>query len=100
MLATLIEELEAVDWYLQRVDVASDPTCAEVIQHHLDEEIEHAAMSLEWLRRRIPKFDEELRTYLYTTGNLLGVEEGEEGGGEDGEQPEGSSGLGIGSMRQ
>jgi len=67
---SLIEELEAVDWYQQRVDVTADPELREVLAHNRDEEIEHAAMTLEWLRRQLPKFDEELRTYLFRDGPI------------------------------
>jgi hypothetical protein len=100
-LTTLIEELEAVDWYHQRADVTSDDDLKAILLHHRDEEIEHAAMALEWLRRRIPKFDEELRTYLHTTGPITEVEEGATGkGGEvDGEESAGgTSDLGIGKF--
>ena len=74
-LATVIEELEAVDWYQQRIDVATDEELAAIITHHRDEEIEHAVMGLEWLRRRMPEFDEKLRTYLFTTAPITEVEE-------------------------
>jgi ferritin-like protein len=74
-LATLIEELEAVDWYQQRVDVSTDDELTAILTHHRDEEIEHAAMALEWLRRQMPEFDEELRTYLFTSGPITDVEE-------------------------
>lgn len=74
-LASLIEELEAVDWYNQRVDVTGDDDLKAVLAHNRDEEIEHAAMTLEWLRRRFPEFDEELRTYLFTDKPITEVEE-------------------------
>ncbi|MFO7901936.1 MAG: ferritin-like domain-containing protein [Pirellulaceae bacterium] len=74
-LATLIEELEAVDWYQQRIDVEGDEELGAILTHHRDEEIEHAAMALEWLRRRMPKFDEQLGTYLFTSGPVTEVEE-------------------------
>ncbi|MCU1484978.1 MAG: ferritin [Actinomycetia bacterium] len=64
-LVSLQEELEAVDWYQQRIDVCEDPTLARILAHNRDEEKEHAAMVLEWIRRQDPKFDEELRTYLF-----------------------------------
>jgi ferritin-like protein len=75
-LASLIEELEAVDWYNQRVDTATDDALRDILAHNRDEEIEHAAMALEWLRRLLPKFDEELRTYLFTEGPITELEEG------------------------
>ena len=65
-LASLVEELEAVDWYNQRVDVCSDPELKAILAHNRDEEKEHAAMVLEWIRRQDPSFDHELRDYLFT----------------------------------
>jgi uncharacterized protein len=63
---SLMEELEAVDWYNQRVDACSDPQLRAILKHNRDEEKEHAAMVLEWIRRRDPKFDGELKDYLFT----------------------------------
>lgn len=63
---SLMEELEAVDWYNQRVDACKDPELAAILEHNRDEEKEHAAMVLEWIRRRDPSFDKELRDYLFT----------------------------------
>lgn len=99
-IVSLMEELEAVDWYQQRVDGASDPELKEILGHNRDEEIEHAAMVLEWLRRRMPKFDEELGTYLNTEGKIIAAEEAATGGGGGGggESPTGS--LGIGSLKE
>ena len=73
-IVSLMEELEAVDWYQQRVDAAGDDELRAILAHNRDEEIEHAAMVLEWIRRRNAKFDEELGTYLNTTGSVLEVE--------------------------
>jgi hypothetical protein len=73
-MTSLCEELEAVDWYDQRVKATSDPTLAEVLAHNRDEEKEHASMTLEWLRRRDPKLDQHLRTYLFTSGSILDIE--------------------------
>jgi ferritin-like protein len=99
-LATLVEELEAVDWYQQRVDVAADEELKAILVHNRDEEIEHAAMALEWLRRKMPKFDEELRTYLFTSQPVMEIEET----AEEGSEPvtpttPGSDDLGIGKSR-
>jgi hypothetical protein len=66
-IASIMEELEAVDWYAQRVDATSDPTLAAVLAHNRDEEKEHAAMVLEWIRRHDPRFSKELKDYLFTT---------------------------------
>jgi hypothetical protein len=61
-IASLTEELEAIDWYQQRIDAAGDAELREIIEHNRNEEIEHAAMVLEWIRRRRPEFDARLRT--------------------------------------
>jgi len=82
-ITSLIEELEAVDWYNQRVDVTGDETLAAILRHNRDEEVEHACMALEWLRRRYIVFDEELRTYLFTKGPIDKLEEQESGEEED-----------------
>ncbi|MBK1705412.1 encapsulin-associated ferritin-like protein [Halochromatium glycolicum] len=63
---SLMEELEAVDWYNQRVDACQDKALQAILAHNRDEEKEHAAMLLEWIRRRDSKFDEELKDYLFT----------------------------------
>lgn len=63
---SLMEELEAADWYNQRIDACKDPELAAILAHNRDEEKEHAAMVLEWIRRRDPKFDEHLRKFLFT----------------------------------
>lgn len=72
---TVIEELEAVMYYQQRVSVTQDESLKQIMAHNRDEEIEHAAMTLEWLRRNMEGFDHEFRTYLFTEGNLTEVEE-------------------------
>lgn len=99
--ASIIEELEAIDWYDQRIDAADDPELKALLAHNRDEEKEHAAMVLEWLRRRDPQFDEHLRTYLFTTGDILSIEEEAEGGEHRGAAASGASdgSLGIGSLR-
>jgi ferritin-like protein len=63
---SLMEELEAVDWYNQRVDACRDEKLKRILEHNRDEEKEHAAMVLEWIRRRDPSFDSELKDYLFT----------------------------------
>jgi len=98
-IASVMEELEAVDWYDQRVDAAQDDELREILAHNRDEEKEHAAMVLEWLRRRDAKFDEHLRTYLFTKENILEIEEAaDEDGNGNGAGPSDGS-LGIGSLR-
>ena len=97
-IASIMEELEAVDWYDQRAAVANDPELVDVLGHNRDEEKEHAAMTLEWLRRNDSVLDKHLRTYLFTEGSIRGIEEvAEHEGGEPAEAPGGS--LGIGSLR-
>jgi ferritin-like protein len=87
-IVSLMEELEAVDWYNQRAEACSDPDLAAVLRHNRDEEIEHAMMTLEWLRRNVPRFDQEARTYLFTEGPITEVEEHTTGGGDgDGDEP-------------
>ena len=100
-ITSLQEELEAVDWYDQRVAATDDESLASVLAHNRDEEKEHAAMTLEWLRRRDPAFDLVLRTYLFTEDPIVEVEmEAEaEGGGTDGDGA-GPGSLGIGSLRE
>lgn len=63
---SLMEELEAVDWYNQRADACADEALRAILRHNGDEEKEHAAMVLEWIRRRDPAFDKELKDYLFT----------------------------------
>jgi uncharacterized protein len=65
-ITSLMEELEAVDWYNQRVDACKDADLRAILAHNRDEEKEHAAMVLEWIRRRDPSFDKELRDWLFT----------------------------------
>ena len=69
-ITSLMEELEAVDWYNQRVDACKDPELAKILAHNRDEEKEHAAMVLEWIRRHDPAFDHELRDSLFKDGEI------------------------------
>jgi hypothetical protein len=93
-LTSLVEELEAVDWYDQRVQATNDPSLADVLAHNRDEEKEHASMTLEWLRRRDPVLDRHLRTYLFTTEPVTEVEA--EAAAGDAPAP---GSLGIGSLK-
>ena len=90
---SIMEELEAVDWYDQRANATTDAALREVLAHNRDEEKEHAAMTLEWLRRHDPVLDRHLRTYLFTDESIVAeeAESGEAGGGD--------TSLGIGSLR-
>ena len=95
-IVSIMEELEAVDWYDQRAEATHDAELAEVLAHNRDEEKEHAVMTLEWLRRNDPALDRMMRTYLFAEGDILAVEEKAEhssGGIDDG------GSLGIGSLR-
>jgi ferritin-like protein len=104
-LASIGEELEAVDWYDQRVEATGNTELASVLAHNRDEEKEHAAMTIEWLRRNDPVLDRHLRTYLFTEDPIVGEESASEHG--DGAAPatpevasafDGS--LGIGSLKE
>jgi ferritin-like protein len=96
---SLMEELEAADWYNQRVDAAADPELQGILAHNRDEEKEHAAMLLEWLRRKDSKLDEELRDYLFTEKPILQLEDGAEEGAAEPSASGANGSLGIGSLR-
>ena len=98
-IVSLMEELEAVDWYDQRVDAASDAELRAVLAHNRDEEKEHAAMTLEWLWRRDAGWYEQLRNYLFTEKPILEVEEAIDAA-EEGAAAPGDGSLGIGSLRK
>jgi ferritin-like protein len=68
---SLIEELEAIDWYHQRVEACTDPELKAILAHNRDEEMEHASMTLEWIRRHSPRFDERLRDALFKDGPIV-----------------------------
>ncbi|MFC0669406.1 encapsulin-associated ferritin-like protein [Azotobacter chroococcum] len=69
-IVSLMEELEAIDWYNQRVDACRDPELKAILAHNRDEEKEHASMVLEWIRRKDPKFSGELKEYLFREGPI------------------------------
>lgn len=102
-IVSIMEELEAVDWYDQRAEAASDPDLKQILAHNRDEEKEHAAMVLEWLRRHDDILSAQLQTYLFQDGPIVGLEalvEGrgsDEGGGASPKRTDGS--LGIGSLK-
>ncbi|HMO44461.1 MAG TPA: ferritin-like domain-containing protein [Rubrivivax sp.] len=79
-IVSLMEELDAVDWYDQRIDATRDDELREILAHNRDEEKEHAAMVLEWLRRRDPGFDRQLRDYLFSPGSVMQREQALEAG--------------------
>lgn len=98
-IVSLMEELEAVDWYAQRAEATVDSALRAILEHNRDEEKEHAAMVLEWLRRNDAEIDKQLRTYLFTEGDVGRIEESETAGGADvGAAPRDGC-LGIGSLR-
>ncbi len=94
-LTSLIEELEAIDWYDQRVHATRDPELAAILAHNRDDEKEHAAMTLEWIRRQDPALDEQLRIYLFTSGPIVSVEDP----GGDATPAPSVGGLHIGSLK-
>lgn len=73
-IVSLMEELEAVDWYNQRVDACQDAELKAILAHNRDEEKEHASMILEWVRRRDTRFDKELKDYLFTDNPIASFE--------------------------
>jgi hypothetical protein len=100
--ASIQEELEAADWYNQRVNATANPELAAILAHNRDEEKEHASMVLEWLRRNDPTLDKHLRTYLFTTEPITGIETDVEAGGPDtttSAAPDATGSLGIGSLK-
>lgn len=115
-ITSLMEELEAVDWYQQRAEACSDPELSAVLTHNKNEEIEHAMMVLEWLRRKHPVFDENIATYVGSSGPITEVEaqvttassgsgeggasgRGERGAASGSRKVESSGSLGIGSLK-
>lgn len=97
-IVSLMEELEAVDWYDQRIDATEDDELRAILVHNRDEEKEHACMVLEWLRRRDPIFNRELKTLLFTEGKIAYGENGEEENSS--ENLEGDGSLEIGSLKE
>ena len=80
-IVSLQEELDAVDWYRQRADDCDDPTLEAILRHNAREELEHAAMILEWIRRNDEDAAKQMKTYLFTKADILKVEEEAEGKG-------------------
>jgi ferritin-like protein len=102
-IVSIREEFEAVDWYDQRVDATDDEALAAVLAHNRDEEKEHAAMTLEWLRRNDPVLDRHMRTYLFTTEPVTKIEAeaepGPDAGAHNVTSDIGPPSLGIGSLK-
>jgi uncharacterized protein len=97
-IVSLMEELEAVDWYDQRAKATEDADLRSILMHNRDEEKEHAAMVLEWLRRRDPALSGHLKTYAFTEGPITGIERASEAVG-SGPAAATDGSLGIGSLR-
>jgi hypothetical protein len=103
-IVSLMEELDAIDWYRQRADDAEDETLKELLLHNMREEMEHASMLLEWIRRHDNDFERLFRTYLFTEGSILQQERAATAGGpteaESGTARSGvECGFTIGSLR-
>ncbi len=92
ILVSLKEEIEAVDWYNQRIELATNDMARRILEHNKEEEMEHACMALEWLRRNMPGWDAAMRTYLFTEKDILELEEEAEG---DADAPASASGKGM-----
>ena len=101
-IVSLMEELEAVDWYQQRMDATESPELRDILRHNRDEEKEHAAMVLEWIRRHDRTFEAKLREYLFTEGSIVGREaalEQEASGGGNGSSGTRGTKVTVGSLR-
>ena len=96
-IVSLMEELEAVDWYQQRADATQDAELREVLLHNREEEQEHAAMVLEWIRRHDRTFEAKLREYLFTEGSIVGREKAIEKG--EAARGNGGGSVSLGSLR-
>jgi uncharacterized protein len=92
---SIIEELEAIDWYDQRVDATEDEELRAILKHNRDEEKEHATMIFEWLRRKDPIFDQNFKKYLFSTGDIASLEDAEPNASID---SPGNESLNIGSL--
>lgn len=109
-ISSLMEELEAVDWYQQRAGATQDPELRAILEHNRDEETEHAMMVLEWIRRNNPVFEKNVKTYLSKTGPITELEAVDKGESGEGAKPDTGAklssstsrhdgSLGIGSLK-
>ena len=94
-IVSIMEELEAIDWYDQRAIASGDDELRAVLEHNRDDEKEHAAMALEWLRRHDAVLDAQLRRYLFTEGSIAALEDADDASDDEVE----SGSLGLGSLR-
>ena len=76
-LLSLKEEIDAIDWYNQRLHTTSDKQLKQILKHNMNDEMEHASMALEWLRRNMEGWDEKLKQFLFTTKNIVNIEKEE-----------------------
>lgn len=74
-LNTVMEEMEAIDWYNQRIDASTDQSLTKILEHNMHEEMEHACMTLEWLRRNMPGWDKQMRKYFFTEEEITEIED-------------------------
>ena len=101
IIQSTMEELEAVDWYNQRAECATDPEAKAIMEHNRDEEIEHACMGIEWLRKNSPVWDAMLREFLFQDGDIVGNENAMTGEGQTQTQQTQKSGtLNIGNNKK
>lgn len=98
-LSSLKEEVEAVDWYHQRVISTNDESLKAIMAHNRDEEIEHVCMALEWLRRNMDAWDKELSTYLFKEGDITELEAEAMGKSSDSEDSSEESALDLGDLK-
>lgn len=98
-IASLMEEFEAVDWYQQRIDATQDTALKEILAHNRDEEKEHAAMVLEWLRRRDPALDAQLKAFLFKNDDIVASEADDEKTQAAANADDVTGSLNIGSLR-
>src|SRR5262249_9727833 len=102
-IVSLMEELEAIDWYNQRIDATSDEELRKILTFNRDEEKVHASLVLEWIRRNDPAFATPLRRFLFTNGSTAALaaaaEHDESAGGPAAASAAGDGSLGIGSLK-
>lgn len=97
-IVSLMEEFEAIDWYSQRIEATEDAQLEAILAHNCDEEKEHAMMTLEWLRRRDPALDAQMRAYLFTDSEIAAAQEPADDNADSATSSDGS--LDIGSHRE
>ena len=91
---SVVEELQAIDWYSQRVDATTDPELRAILAHNGNEEKEHAAMLLEWIRRHDPVFEAHLRNHLFQDGPIVSPADVADSRGGNGAAPRTNGSIG------